>query len=334
MEVLSDRFDQLLELLDGADSVVVVGHENADGDAVGSVAALRRHLEMGDKQVTALLTAPLSPRYDFMEFGKNYEVYETAKHEALIRKADVFIMCDLSSLSRLGVLEDALEGSAAQTVCFDHHPCAQGGPAKINILDSAATATGCLVYDYIKHVDGVIDREIAESVFVSLCTDTGWFRYSNTTNDVMKLVADLTEHELDLPLMYRSIYQSNSSGMVRLMGHIARTMNEECDGTLVWAHVRRDFIEALGVERYDADPILDLLRSGETSRVVALFTELEDGRTSVSLRSRGGLDMNVVAREFGGGGHLHAAGTTLAAETSDEDRRRMVAMLRKLLLNN
>ena len=122
--------------------------------------------------------------------------------------------------------------------------------------------------------------------------------------------------------------------MVRLMGHVARTMNEECDGTLIWAHVRRDFIQDLDVERYEVDPILDLLRSGETARVVVLFTGLADGRMSVSLRSRGELDMNVVAREFGGGGHLHAAGTTLDAETCDEDRRRMVAMLRKLLGNS
>ena len=187
------------------------------------------------------------------------------------------------------------------------------------------------MYDYIKHVDGQIDREIAESVFVSLSTDTGWFRYSNTTEDVMKLVADLAGHRLDLPSMYRSIYQSNSSGMLRLMGHVARTMNEECDGHFVWALVRREFIEDLGVERYEADPILDLLRSGEAVRVVALFTELDDGRVSVSLRSRDNLDMNEVARKFGGGGHTYAAGTTLGAESATDDQWAMVAVLRKVV---
>ena len=331
MEALCDRFDSLQELLTDAQSVVVAGHENADGDAVGAMAALRRHLELEGKQVTALLTDPLSPRYGFMEFGRSYEIYESPKHDELVTQADVFVMCDLSSLGRLGRLEGPVRAGSAKTVCIDHHPCEDGGPADLNIVDSTATATGCLVYDYIQHVEGAIDREIAESVFVSLSTDTGWFRYPNTTPSVMRLVAELTEHRLDMPAIYRSIYQSNSAGMLRLMGHIARTMHEECGGEFVWAAVRREFIDNLGVTRYEADPILDLLRSGESVRIVALFTERADGRVSVSLRSRGSLDMNEVARKFGGGGHVYAAGTTFPKDDADEYRRSMVAILRKLV---
>jgi phosphoesterase RecJ-like protein len=331
MEALSDRFDQFQELLQSADSIVVAGHENADGDAVGAVAALRRHLELMERNVTALLTAPLSPRYDFMEFGRHYEVYDPQRHDDLVTSADIFVMCDLSSLGRLGALEGVVRAGRGKTVCIDHHPCEGDGPADLNMMDSSATATGRLVYDYIKHVDGQVDREIAESVFVSLSTDTGWFRYPNTTGEVMELVADLTAHRLDLPGMYRSIYQSNSVPMLRLIGHIARTMNEECDGRFVWASVRRDFIDDLGVGRYEADPILDLLRSGEGISVVALFTELEDGRVSVSLRSRGNLDMNEVARQFGGGGHVYAAGTTLPKEDAADYQRSMVALLRRIV---
>lgn len=331
MEALSERFDQFQELLQTADSIVVTGHENADGDAVGAVAALRRHLELIGRPVTALLTAPLSPRYDFMEFGRSYEIYDPEQHDALVKSADLFVMCDLSSMGRLGVLEGPARGGDGKTVCIDHHPCEGDGPADLNLLDSTATATGRLVYDYIKHVDGQVDREIAESVFVSLSTDTGWFRYPNTTGDVMELVADLAAHRLDLPGMYRSIYQSNSVPMLRLIGHVARTMNEECGGRFVWASVRREFLDDLGVTRYEADPILDLLRSGEGISVVALFTELEDGRVSVSLRSRGNLDMNEVARQFGGGGHVYAAGTTLPAEDAAEAQYALVAVLRRIV---
>lgn len=331
MEALRPQFDALRELLDGARSVVVSGHEQADGDAVGAVAALRRHLELEGKQVTALLAEPLNPRYGFMEFSRRYEVYDPSTHAELLAGADVFIMCDLSSLPRLGPLMQPVIDSGLATVCFDHHPTEGGGPAHVNVLDPTATATGCLALRYIKYVEGEVDREIAESVFVSLSTDTGWFRYPNSNVEVLELAAELAAYRLDLPGIYQAIYQSYNSAMVRLLGHVARSMNEECDGRLLWALVRHELIAELGVERYEVDPVLDVLRSAERSQVVALFTEKPDGRVAVSLRSPGQPDVNQVARRFGGGGHVYAAGTMLPAADAEDMRKAMVAELRRLL---
>jgi len=328
MDALHHAFDGLRALCESANTVVITGHERADGDAVGAVAALRRHLELEGKQVTALLDAPLNPRYDFMQFRKHYEVYTPEEHDELLRSADVFVMCDLSSRDRLGPLAGPAFEGGAKSVCIDHHPCDDGGPADLNILDPSATATGTLVHRYIQHAGGAIDKQIAESVFVSLCTDTGWFRYPNTTPAALELAAELAKHRLDLPGMYRAIYQSNSAAMLRVLGHVARSMTEECNGRMVWAWVRRDLLDELGVERYEADPILDVLRSGERVETVALFTEQPDGRVSVSLRSRGRPDVNHVARAFGGGGHAFAAGTTLEAATALDDRRKLIANLR------
>ena len=328
MPVATSVFDALRELLAGADHVVVSGHEQADGDAVGATAALRRHLELEGRKVTALLSEPLSPRYGFMEFGRHYEVYDPERHDSLVKAADAIVMCDLSSLPRLGRFQGAVEASDATTVCVDHHPCEGGGPASLNVLDETARATGQIVWDYIEHVGGRVDREIAESVFVSLCTDTGWFRYPNTDAKVFQLAAQLAEYRLDLPEIHRAIYQSHSSPMLRLLGHVARSMNEERDGRLVWAFIRRAFMDELGVDRYDADPILDVLRSSGRVELVGLFTERDDGSVSVSLRSRGTPDVNVLAKQYGGGGHVYAAGTVLPDEDAVKD---MVSTLRHAL---
>lgn len=330
MSRLAPRFEELRTLLDGAETVVVAGHTKADGDAVGAVAAVRRHLELEGRHVTALLLEPLSPRYAFMQFAKRHEIYSPARHDRLVRQAAVFIMCDLSSLARLGPLEAPVREGSCKTVCIDHHPCEDQGPADVNLLDSEATATGRIVWDYIQHVEGRIDREIAESVFVSVSTDTGWFRYSNTDAEVMRLGADLAAYGLDLPAMYRRIYQSNSTGMLRLLGHATRSMNAELDGQLVWSVIRNAAVQDLEVERIDADPILDVLRSGEQAQVVALFTELPDGSMSVSLRSRGP-DVNEIARRYGGGGHAYAAGTTLEADQAEARMRAMIADIRTAL---
>ena len=333
MSSLTPRFDELRTLLDGAGSVVVAGHTKADGDAVGAVAALRRHLELEGQHVTALLLEPLSPRYSFMRFAKRHEVYSPARHDALVRSCAIFIMCDLSSLSRLGALEKPVREGSCKTVCIDHHPCEDQGPADVNLLDQKATATGRIVWDYIQHVEGRIDREIAEAVFVSVSTDTGWFRYSNTDAEVMSLVAEMAGYGLDLPAMYRHIYQSNSTAMLRLLGHATRSMHAELDGAFVWTVIRDACVKDLQVERLDADPILDVLRSGEAAQVVALFTEQPDGSISVSLRSRGP-DVNVIARRYGGGGHAYAAGTTLEPAQAEARMRALVADIRTALRND
>jgi phosphoesterase RecJ-like protein len=331
MDALRPRFEAVRASLEGAGVVVVTGHEAPDGDAVGAVAALRRHLDLEGVRVEALLTDPLSPRYGFMEFAHRHEVFDPAAHTDLVMGADVVVVCDLSHFSRLGPMRQCVEEGDARTICFDHHPCEGGGPADVNVLDDRATATGSLVYDYIRHVGGEVDREIAESVFVSLATDTGWFRYPNTDAKVLELAAELAAYRLDLPGMYRAIYQSHSAPMLRLLGHVARSMNEECDGALVWSVVRRELMDDLGVERYDADPILDVLRTRELVQVVALFTEREDGSQAVSLRSRGDPDVNLVARRYGGGGHKYSAGTMLPTGQADDLRRFMLADLRRLL---
>ncbi len=331
MSVLAERFDVLRDVLEDAERVVVTGHARADGDAVGAVAALRRYCELEGKDVVALLNEPLSPRYTFMTFERKYEIYDPARHDEVVAAADVIIMCDLAAPERLGRIAPAFDASPAKKICIDHHPWAgtADGPVDINLIDADATATGRIVWDYIQHVEGRVDREIAESVFVSLCTDTGWFRYPNTDASVLKLAAELAQHHLDLPAMHRAIYQCHSAGVLRLLGHVTRSMNEECDGRFVWTTVRREFLRDLEVEHFDVDPILDVLRAGGKVRAVALFTELDDGGFAVSLRSYGDPDVNGIARLFGGGGHTYAAGLTLGPEHAQTQMAELIDTVRR-----
>lgn len=331
MSVLVEQFETLRDALDGAEHVVITGHARADGDAVGAVAALRRHCELAGAEPLALLNEPLSGRYTFMTFDRKYEVYDPARHEQAVRSADVVVMCDLAIPTRLGNIHDAFMGSSATKVCIDHHPWAGNGdgPLDINLVDATSTATGRIVWDYVQHVEGRIDREIAESVFVSLCTDTGWFRYPNTDASVLALAAELAQHHLDLPSIHRAIYQSHSSGVLRLLGHVTRSMNEECDGRFVYTTIRREFLHDLGVEQFDVDPILDVLRAGGKVRAVVLFTELEDGGYAVNLRSYGDPDVNGIARMFGGGGHMFSAGLTLAPDVAQAQKAELIDTVRR-----
>lgn len=331
MSVLAEQFDVLRDALDGAERIVITGHARADGDAVGAVAAMRRHCELRGAEPVALLNEPLSGRYTFMAFERKYDVYDPVRHESLVRDADVVVMCDLAIPERLGRIHDAFMGSSGTRVCIDHHPWAGtgDGPLDVNLIDATSTATGRIVWDYVQHVEGRVDREIAESVFVSLCTDTGWFRYPNTDASVLELAAELAQHHLDLPEIHRAIYQSHSAGVLRLLGHVTRSMNEECDGRFVYTTVRREFMHDLGVEQFDVDPILDVLRAGAKARVVLLFTELEDGGYAVSLRSYGEPDVNGIARMFGGGGHTFSAGLVIPPDGAQAVKSDLIDTVRR-----
>jgi phosphoesterase RecJ-like protein len=148
---------------------------------------------------------------------------------------------------------------------------------------------------------------------------------------VLQLAGELAAHRLDVHGIHRAIYQSSSMPLLRLLGHVTRGVHEECGGRFAWFVIRKELVRELGVDRLDTDPILDVLRSAGKIEAVALFTEQPDSTVSVSLRSRGDLDVNAVARRFGGGGHTQAAGTTLAAPDAEVQRMALVADIRQRL---
>ena len=167
-------------LLAGARRAALCTHVNPDGDGIGSEICLHRHLKSLGIEGRIINTEPLATRYRFLDPEGEVEVFDARRHEEFLRDADLIFMLDNSALTRLGPLEPAIRASRATTICVDHHNVVE--PFwKLNIIDEEACATGELVFQILKAIGARLDLPAAEAAYVSLVTDTGYFRFSKTS---------------------------------------------------------------------------------------------------------------------------------------------------------
>lgn len=289
---------------------VLAGHVNIDGDSLGSMLGMADALRHLGKSVRAIVFEPVAERYAFLPGVAGVEIFDAVRHAAALQEADVFMMFDFSSTNRIPGLWDLVVASPATKVCFDHHPTATL-PGDINVHDASAPSTGTIVLRVLRQLGVPLSKAIAESLLVAISTDTGWFRYSNTTPAVLRDASDLTATGIDPHRVYREVYQRNEVALIRLIGAVAAQLNDEFDGRLLWATIPKELVDRLGVGTFETDQLLDLMRTGRDVECVALMRETGSRDVRVNLRSRGIVDLTPIAREMGGGGHRHAAGATL-----------------------
>jgi phosphoesterase RecJ-like protein len=219
---------------------------------------------------------------------------------------------DCHQLSRLGPLGAAARERKCVRVVVDHHVGAERGDGDVVLADESAPATGVLVYDLIRRMGAPLPREAAEGVFVSIATDTGWFRYSNTDDHAFAVAADLVAGGVAPSLVYDAIHRRNAPESIGILAGGLAAAELESDGRIAVAALDRELVARAAAVGYDTDEVMEPLRSLERVEIVVLLKEKSDGRVKLSLRSRGRFDVDGVARSFGGGGHRKAAGAELA----------------------
>jgi phosphoesterase RecJ-like protein len=166
-----------------------------------------------------------------------------------------------------------------------------------------------------------LDRSIATALFVAIATDTGWFRFSNTTPLVFRDAARLLETGIELEPLHRRIYQESRPERLILLGSVLAGIRMELEGKLAWSLLDRKAIERSGVALEEMDGFSEELKGIAGAELVALVVETSPGSFKVSLRSRGSLDANRIARDFNGGGHAKAAGFRASGDAAQVVRR-------------
>jgi phosphoesterase RecJ-like protein len=300
----------LRPLLHKARTAALLTHVDPDGDGIGAQICLQAYLRGIGLEARVLNTEPLPLRYRFLDPGGAVEVYDPARHEAFVRDADLVFMLDNSSVSRMGPLEAAVRACRGVTVCIDHHNVVEDF-WKVNILDPEACATGELVFQIIKALGGRPDRRAAQAAYVSLVTDTGYFRFSKTSPRCHEAAAEMLAAGVEPPRVYEEVYERDSAALVRLSGAALAALRLEGDGRLAWISLTLEQIAACRAESEDTSDIVNELLRIDGVRLAVFFKELPGGRTKLSLRSKGDLDVNRLAASFGGGGHTNAAGAVL-----------------------
>ena len=297
--------------LQSARRIVMTTHVNSDGDGLGSEIALVHLLKGQGKDALIVNPTPIPDRYAFL-LDPVAQHDHSAKASLAIAAADLILVLDISDLGRLGALAEAVRARGIPTACIDHHVSPGTLPEGARLVDPAASATAELVYDLAVTANWPIESDAARAMYVGLMTDTGGFRFGNTTPRVLRLAASLLEAGVDPERLYEQIYATAPVGRIRLTAEVLDTLVVEPEVGLSWVTVPPGAIERHDVTADDLDGLVEFARSVQGTRLAMLFRTLASGKVKVSFRSVGDFDVSSFAQEFGGGGHTKASGASIA----------------------
>jgi phosphoesterase RecJ-like protein len=285
-------------------------HVNADGDGVGSEVALWHLLRQAGTRPFLVNPTPIPERFQFLLSGAR-RADRTARAVRELARADVIVVLDIADLDRLGHLGQHVGATSVPVCCIDHHLSRGSLPPGPRLVDNSAAATAELVFDLATVCGWTIPPAAARALYVGLLTDTGGFRFSNTSPRALRVAAALFECGVRPEQIYEQVYANAPEGRVRLLAESLDTLVVEPDCGLAWITVPPGAMERHGATADDLDGIAEFARSIRGVRMAALFRLLASGRVKVSLRSMGRVDVAAFALQFGGGGHARAAGASL-----------------------
>jgi len=318
-------WSDIANIINRGNSFLITTHFNPDGDAVGSELALHRFLRFLGKESRIINGNPTPERYSFLDPDGEIESYSAENHQSGAFSCDAIFVLDISTLERLGPLGELVQSSRAKKICIDHH-ISNGRIADVNVIETGVSATGELIYDLIMSMRGWLDEKLALPLYVSILTDTGGFRFSNTNDRTHIITSHLLSVGVDPRYVHEKIYENNSAGQVRLLSRLLESFRITDDGRIAWVRVSRDVFADTGSTPDELEGMIDHLRAIEGVEICLLFLEREIGGTKVSLRSKSVFDVNLFASKFGGGGHKHAAGMVIESDL-EESVERVIAEL-------
>jgi len=308
--------------------VALSTHINSDGDGCGSEAAFARLLGQMGIAAHIVNPTPWPAMFDFLL--EDDVVDRTSEGAAALRGIDRLIVLDISDIRRLGGLADAVRALTVPALVIDHHLPGEEPPGTVHVSDTAACATGELVYDFAETLGLQVTPAIATSLYTAILTDTGGFRFSNTSPRCHAIAARLLAAGVDPEAMYKRIYASVPRGRLQLLRDALDSLAVDEPNGIAWVTVAAGALEKYGVTTEDLDGIAEYPRSIAGVRLALLFRDLGHGKVKISFRSVRGVDCNALAKQFGGGGHARASGA-LVTGSVDQVREQVLAAARAML---
>ncbi len=280
----------------------MLGHVHPDGDVLGTLFGLGLALGAAGWPVTFAGPHPVPDALDFLPGAERWEVWDRAP-----RTFDVLVLTDCPNDERTEGLLAAARAPESHVLNIDHHPDNRLY-GTVNWIDSGAAATGEMVFDLIQALGLPVTPAIATNVFTAIHTDTGSFRYSNTTERTFRIAGELTALGAEPALVSDRLYQRRPKDALGVLGEVLRRVTVSADGRVAWLTLPR----ALASDAFvSAEDLVTYPRSIGGVKVAVLLREEGEGVVKVSLRGKGEVPVNRIAHRFGGGGHENAAGCTL-----------------------
>jgi phosphoesterase RecJ-like protein len=311
-------FNQLKNILLDNNSFLITTHVNPDADAIGSEIALYNILTERGKKVRVINHSITPYNLVFLDKENVIEHYTEEKQKDVFEVTDVLVAVDFNRSNRIVSMEKGFLSSQKIKICLDHHQDYENIFDYL-FIDTDYTATGQIIYDLIRKTGIVkLTYEAAVPIYAAIMTDTGSFRFERTTPEIHKIAAELLEVGVNPGDVYDRIFDQSKFSKVKLLGRAVNSMklygeNEEVSYMRL---TRDDFDETKAFES-DTDGFVNVSLSVEKVKLGLLFLELKEG-FKVSFRSKGIIPVNKLASEFGGGGHINAAGLRIKDGNIDQ----------------
>lgn len=289
-------------------SVLLLGTVQPDGDLLGCQIGLGLALANAGVAVTLAGPHPVPDVYRFLPGADLVQRWEAAP-----APFDLVILMDCPDPSRTGGLLEGARQAGTAVLNIDHHPDNKRY-GDVNWIEPEAAATGEMVYDLIQALGLKVTPEIATNLFTAIHTDTGSFRYSNTTARTLRIAADLVAQGARPASVSGALYEGRKRDDLQRLGVLLGRVEMSADGQVAWLALPEGSVPESLVE---AEDLVSYPRSIASVKVAFLLREIGDGRVKVSLRAKGDVNVGKIAAAFGGGGHANAAGCTIGGSLSE-----------------
>lgn len=310
----SKEYDQQLEIIANelmrARNLFCIAHPFSDGDALGSQLALYHFCQATGKNCLCLNLDPLPEQISWLEGTESL----TAELPAEI-DFDLAFLMETTDARRMGERVEHFK-RAKTAIHLDHHVNVIG-LGGINLLDDKASSTCEILFNVFEKTGQQLSKACCEALYVGIMTDTGNFRFNNSTPRAHQIAARLIEHGLVVDEIYKKVYETTNYNRVVIHGLAMGRTTRHCNGRLVTSWLTLDDFVRTASDEVDADGCIRNLSCIKGIEVAVLFKEVEGGLVKISFRSTGRVDVMEISREFNGGGHRLAAGAQIAGQLDE-----------------
>ena len=284
---------------------LIASHQKMEGDAIGSMLAMAELLRAAGKKVVFLPPEDMPDLYRFLPNASKIR----AKKNLNGIKYDVACLVDCTDIDRLGDAQNGIYPTRP-IINIDHH-ISNTNFGSINWVEPGMSCSGEQIYHLFKKMNLSINKRAALYIYIAILTDTGSFRYSNTTAKTHEIAAELISLGVNPADIYRRIYEETSRSSLSLLAYVLSTLKTTKDCRIAWIYITRKMLNGHSSSIDDTQDFIGFPRAIKGVKISIAFKEAGKGIIKVSFRSNDGVDVNRLARYFGGGGHASASGCTL-----------------------
>lgn len=306
-DLLLKSMDEAIDLINKSDKIFIASHVNPDGDNIGSSLSLAFALKKLNKEVFVLASDGIPD--DFM-FLPGIELIEDYNDN--MGSIELFITVDSSDIDRLGKNKGLIE-AANKVINIDHH-ISNTDFGHVNIVDPKASATGELIFYFVKRLGIEIDKDIATNIYTAINTDTGKFSYDSVSSNTHRIAGELLDAGVDIKEVNINIYENSSIERTNLFIKALSGLKTYSNDKIAITKISQKLLQETNTTLDDTEGIVSFIRTIGPVEVSCILKEIDENEIKVSLRSKAYVDVASICKVFNGGGHIRAAGCTINSD--------------------